>query len=117
MAHIKKYYEGDSTGAKSTENSDDKETTCVTSDENCNRQTICVTSNENYSDKNYSDENYVTRSGRVSHKPTNLTDYCLSWFYRISIRLILVCTKDVKRGRIVVYSHILTDCEWSRDFY
>ena len=78
MAHIKKYREGDSTEAKSTENSDDKKTTRVTSDENCNRQTIHVTSNENYSDRNYFDENYVTRSGRLSRKPTNLTDYCRS---------------------------------------
>ena len=78
MAHIKKYREGDSTEAKSTENSADKKTTRVTSYENCNRQTSRVTLNENYSDENYSDENYVTRSGRLSRKPTDLTDYCLS---------------------------------------
>jgi len=40
---------------------------------------------------NYSDENYVTRSGRLPRKPTNLTDYYLSWFYCI-IRLILLRT-------------------------
>ena len=42
MAHIKKYREGDSTEAKSTENSDDKETTRVTSDENCNRLSVLL---------------------------------------------------------------------------
>jgi len=56
MAHIKKYREGDSTEAKSTENSFDKE---------------LRTSNENYSDENYSDKNYVTCSGRLSRKPTD----------------------------------------------